>query len=171
MCFVLTASWLLIVSGADEPVKPIMELQSKALTPGIVLAEARGPTHQVRLLVDIDGNGPGKGTLILDPNTPEFDEFGEHVGGLDTPYVRRKGGPLPTVALACAITFVKEAGQPDTVGRTWRLFRVTGPKIASTLFVATQGPILEGGPARLLIVEDGQVKSVIEMTRFGLVVP
>src|SRR5262245_34042016 len=116
----LTAACLAIISSgafADDPIRPIMELQSKALTPGLVLRELREPIHQVRLLVDIDGDGPGKGKLILDPNTPEFDEFGEHVGGLDTPYVKQKGGPLPVAELACEITFVKEASRPDTVGR------------------------------------------------------
>jgi len=164
----LAATCLAIISAA-EPIDPIMELQSGALTPGLVLGEMRGPIHQVRLLVDIDGRGPGRGMLILDPNTPEFDEFGTHIGGLDTPYVKKKGGPLRPVELECEITFVKE-GPHNGVGK-WLLFRIKGPKITSTLFVSTLGSILEGGPARLLVVDDKKVKSVVDLTRFGLVVP
>ena len=166
----LTATCLAIVSVAG-PINPAMELQSAALTPGLVLGEMREPIHQVRLFVDINGRGPGRGTLVLDPNAPEFDEFGTHVGGLDTPYVKKKGGPLHPVELACEIKFVKEeAVNKDGVGK-WLLFRLSGPMISSTLFVATRGPILEGGPARLLVVDDKKVKSVVDLTRFGLLAP
>jgi len=159
----LAAIALAIISAA--PTDPIMELQSEALTPGLVLGEMKEPIHQVRLLVDIDGNGPGRGTLVLDPNTPEFDDFGRLVGGIVTPQVSgNKRGPLRTVELTCDITFVKEG--PDK----WLLFRLTGPKITSTLFVATRGSILEGGPARLVVI-DKKVKSVVDMTRYGLAIP
>lgn len=170
---ILTVAWL-TTSCSGVPglaVDPIMELQSAALTPGIVLPEMKGPIHQVRLLVDIDGRGPGRGTLVFDPNLPEFDEFGTHVGGLNTPYVKRKGGPLRPVELACVIEFVKEG--PDSQDGTgkWLLFRLSAPKLRSNLFVSTRGPMLEGGPARLLVVIDGKVRSVVDMTRFGLALP
>src|SRR4051794_34996285 len=106
--FLTVAVFVIAPSGA-APAQPDVELQSAALTPGIVLGELREPIHQVRLIVAYDGRGPGKGTLVLDPNAPEFDEFGEHVGGLDTPYVKRKGGPLRPLELECEIAFVKES--------------------------------------------------------------
>lgn len=171
----LTMSGIVVISASvrsDDRINPIIELQSGALTPGLVLTEMREPIHQVRLLVDIpDGKGPGRGTLILDPNTPEFDEFGSHVGGLDTPYVKRKGGSLRPVELACEITFVKEEeANKDGVGK-WFLYRLRGPKLSSNLYVATLHSILEGGPARLIVLENDKVKSVVDLIRFGLVLP
>jgi hypothetical protein len=157
---------------ADDRINPSIELQSGPLTPGLVLTEIREPIHQVRLLVDIkDGTGPGRATLILDPNTPEFDEFGRHVGSLETPYVKQKGGPLRPVVLYCEIAFVKEEPKnQDTVGK-WRLYRLRGSKLSSNLYVATLHSILEGGPARLIVIENGKAKSVVDLTRFGLLLP
>jgi hypothetical protein len=157
---------------SDDRIVPSIELQSGPLTPGLVLGELREPIHQVRLLVDIkDGTGPGRATLILDPNTPEFDEFGRHVGGLDTPYVKRKGGPLRPVELNCEIAFVKEEAENQDPGGKWRLYRLRGPTLSSNLYVATLHSILEGGPARLIVMENGKARSVVDLTRFGLVPP
>lgn len=160
------------IARSDDRIHPSIELQSRPLTPGLILAEMREPIHQVRLLIDIpNGKGTGRGTIIFDPNSPEFDEFGRHVGGLDTPYVKRKGGPLRPVELDCEITFVKEeAENQDPVGK-WSLYRLRGPKLSSNLRVATLHSILEGGPARLIVLENDKVKSVIDLTRFGLVLP
>jgi hypothetical protein len=157
---------LFLAPGAPtyaQPITPNIELQSGPLTPPLLLGESQRPVHQVRLIVDGDGR---RGTLILDPNVPEFDEFGTHIGGLQTPYVRAKGGPLSTMELGCVIEFVK-AGREK-----WLLFRLRGAKITSPLLVATRGPILDAGPARLLVLGgDKRVKSVIDLTRYGLVLP
>ena len=167
----LTAACLVIAPSGAALAQPDVELQSAALTPGIVLGEMREPIHQVRLIVDYDGKGPGKGKLVLDPNAPEFDEFGEHVGGLDTPYVKRKGGPLRPFELECEITFVKESADDKRGVGKWFLYRLSGPKLTSTLYVATRNSVLEGGPARLVVIEGGKVKSVVALTRFGLAIP
>jgi hypothetical protein len=160
---VLTAACLALVSSNARADGPIMELQTEALTPGLVLEESRRPVHQVRLLVEGDGK---HGTLILDPNVPEFDEFGGLIGGVQTPQARGKGGGLPTVQLGCAIEFVK-AGEDK-----WLLFRLKGEEITSALLIATRGPILGAGPARLLVLGgDKKVRTVIAMTRYGLAVP
>jgi hypothetical protein len=138
-------------------------LQTEALTPGLVLDESERPVHQVRLLVDNDG---GHGTLILDPNVPQFDEFGGLIGGVQTPQARGKGGGLPTVQLRCDIELVKSGEEK------WLLFRLRGEKITSPLLIATRGPILDAGPARVLVLGgDKKVRTVIAMTRYGLVVP
>jgi hypothetical protein len=163
---VLMAACFTIVSprGTDDaPFDPIIELQSEALTPGVDLEESRRPVHQVRLLVGADGR---RGTLIFDPNLPEFDEFGELVGGIWTPQVKGKGGALTAVELACVIELVKEGPQK------WLLLRLGGAKIGSSLLLATKGPILDAGPARLLVLGgDNKVKTVIALTRYGLAVP
>ncbi len=155
----------LISSGAKahEPVMPNIELQSAPLTPALVLDESRRPVHQVRLLVESDAK---HGTLILDPNAPEFDEFGDLVGGIVTPQSGGKHGVLPAIELKCVIDFVKEGREK------WLLFRLTGAKITSPMLVATRGPILDAGPARFLVLgDDKKVKTVIDLTRYGLLVP
>jgi hypothetical protein len=163
---VLTTAFLALVSsGATDqgPITPNIELQSEPLTPGVDLQESRRPVHQIRLLVDSDGK---RGTLILDPNVPEFDEFGHLVGGILTPQSTGKHGALPAVELECVIEFMK-AGREK-----WLLFRLTGAKITSPLLVATRGPILDAGPARLLVLGgDKRVKTVVDLTRYGLVLP
>jgi hypothetical protein len=163
---VLTAACFALVwsrATADGPIAPNLELQSEPLTPGLVLDESPRPISQIRLLVEPDGK---RGTLILDPNVPEFDEFGSLVGGIETPQVRGKGGALPTVELECAIESLK-AGQDK-----WLLFRLKGPKITSPLRLATRGCIGDAGPARLLVLGgDQKVKTVIALRHYGLVVP
>ena len=160
---VLTAASLVLVSPWARADGPLMELQTEALTPGLVLEESRRPVHQIRLLVESDGK---HGTLVLDPNVPEFDEFGGLIGGVQTPQAIGKGGGLPTVQLACAIEFVK-SGEDK-----WLLFRLKGEKITSLLLIATRGPILDAGPARVLVLgRDKKVSTVIAMTRYGLAVP
>ena len=171
----LTVTCLATVSASvrsDDRIHPSMELQSGALTPGLVLTEIREPIHRYgSSSTSSTGRVRVREPCILDPNTPEFDEFGRHVGGLDTPYIKRKGGPLRPVELACEITFVKEEVEnQDTVGK-WRLYRLRGPKLSSDLYVATLHSILEGGPARLIVLENNKVKSVVGLTRFGLVLP
>ena len=164
----MAACCALVSSGAtaDGPITPNIELQSEPLTPGLVLDESRRPIHQIRLLAEVDGKGGGRGTLVLDPNVPEFDEFGGLVGGIQTPQVGRRGGALPAVELGCVIEFIK-AGRDK-----WLLFRLRGPKITSPLRLATRGCIGEAGPARLLVLgADTKVKTVVELTQYGLVVP
>jgi hypothetical protein len=140
-----------------------MELQTDALVPALEFRESKRPVHQVRLLVDGDGK---HGTLILDPNIPEFDDFGELMGGVQTPYARGKGGPLPRIELRCGIELVK--GNDDR----WLLFRIKDDKIATRVMIATRGPILDSGPARLLVLgNDRKVKAVISMSRYGIAVP
>ena len=48
--------------------------------------------------------GEGKpGTLVLDPNFPEFDEFGSLVDGIQAPSAGEGGGALPAVELRWVI--------------------------------------------------------------------
>jgi hypothetical protein len=155
----------LMSSGANahEPLMPNIELQSGPLTPAVILSESRRPVHQVRLLVENDAK---HATLILDPNVPEFDEFGELVGGIVTPQSGGKRGMLPAIELKCVIELVKSGREK------WLLFRLTGAKITSPILVATRGPILDAGPARFLVLgDDKRVKTVIDLTRYGLVLP
>jgi hypothetical protein len=144
-------------------ITPTLELQSEPLTPGVVLDESLRPVHQIWLIVDDDGK---RGTLILDPNVPEFDEFGDLVGGIQTPQVSGKRGSLPAREMRCVIEYEK-AGREN-----WLLFRITGTEITSPLLLATRGPLLNAGPARLLVLGGKKkVRTVIALTRYGLVLP
>jgi hypothetical protein len=149
----------------DDLVTPLIELQSGPLTPGMTLAEAPRPIHQVRLVVDADLKS---GKLILDGNHPEFDVFGDLVSGLQSPYVsvRNKGDAKLIVEIACSIELVKV--RPDK----WRLYRIHGRDLRTSLRVATHGSIADGGQARLVILgADDKVTGVVECVRFGLAVP
>jgi hypothetical protein len=161
--WVACASVSLAQSNADAPISPIIELQSEALTPGLVLDESPRPIHQVRLLVDAKLD---RGVLVLDGNPPEFDEFGGLTGGIQTPQDGSAGDPRLMALFDCRIEPLK-AGPDD-----WRLFRVSGSKLRTPLRIATRGPIAAGGPSRLIVLgPDDKVKAVVECTRYGLVVP
>jgi hypothetical protein len=160
-----TACLALVWSAATDqgPITPNIELQSEPLTPGVDLQESRRPVHQIRLVVDSAGK---RGTLILDPNVPEFDEFGDLVGGILTPRSRGEHGELPATKLECVIEFMKGGREK------WLLFRLTGAEVTSRLLLATRGEILDAGPARLLVLGgDKRVKTVVDLTRYGLVIP
>lgn len=149
----------------DDFVAPLIELQSGPLTPGMTLAESPRPIHQVRIVVDADLKN---GKLILDGNHPKFDEFGDLVSGLPSPYVlvRDKGDPKLVVAIACSIELDKE--RPDK----WRLYRIHGRDLRTSLRVSTRGSIADGGPARLVILDaDDTVTAVVECVRYGLAIP
>ena len=150
----------------EELITPIIELQSGPLTPGLTLAESPRPIHQVRLLVDADLKN---GKLILDGNHPEFDRFGDLISGLDaSPYVRvrGKGDAKLIVEIACTVDEVEK--RPDR----WRLYRINGHGLRTSLRVATRGSIADGGQARLVIFDaDDKVTGVVKCVRYGAAVP
>lgn len=158
-----TSNFFAAWSRADPPLSPDIEFQSGPLTPPLALAEAPRPVHQVRILVATDAQ---HALLILDMNTPEFDEFGRLTGGIVTPQVYGAPGPQAPVELPCRIDFVKV----DT--EQWRLYRLAGPSLRTPLRLAIRGGLGEGGPARFLVLNaDQRVAAVVDCTRYGLVVP
>ena len=163
---ILLAACLLSVSArldADQPVTPVIELQSGPLMPGLVLDESPRPIHQIRLVVDATLR---RAKLILDCNRPEFDEFGNLVGGIQTPQVRGKGDPKLMTELDCTIEMVKESSDK------WRLHRINSAKMRTSLRIATRSSIDDSGPARLIVLNaDDKLRAVIECTRYGLVTP
>lgn len=149
------------LNGAER-ITPLIELRSGPLTPGLRMAESRRPIHQVRLVVN---SGLKTGKLILDGNRPEFDLFGEVISGQQS-LVRAKGDVKLMVEIACSIELVTE--RPDK----WRLYRINGRDLRTTLRIATRGSIADGGQARLVILgADGKITAVVKCTRYGLVVP
>ena len=160
------AAWIFFTSmqlHGDDPITPVIELQSGPLTPALALDESPRPIHQVRVLVDARLE---RGTLVLDGNTPVFDEFGGLTGGIQTPYVRTEIDPRRVVQLDCTIELIKERSDK------WRLYRIRGPQIRTPLRVATRGSIADGGPARLVVLDSNdKVQAVVECTRYGLAIP
>jgi hypothetical protein len=149
--------------NADQPIIPVVELQSGPLMPGLVLDESPRPIHQIRLVVDASYR---RGMLILDGSRPEFDEFGGLVGGIQTPEVRGTEESSLISQISCHIELVK-----DRSG-TWRLYRVKSPELRTPLRIATRGSIDSGGPARIIVLgPDDSVKAVVECTRYGMVIP
>ena len=158
-CVALTSARL----QGEEPITPFIELQSGPLTPGLTLDESPRPVHQVRLVVDASLE---RGKLVLDGNNPVFNEFGEVIGGIQTPQVRAQGKATLILELDCTIKMVKEG--PDN----WRLYRIKGPKIRTPLRIAARGSLGGGGPARMIVLgAEGKVQTVVECTRYGLVIP
>jgi len=151
--------------NGGELIAPLIELQSGPLTLGLTLAESPRPIHQVRLVVDADLKS---GKLILDGNRPKFDMFGDLISGLQSPYVRvrGKGDAKLMVEIDCSIELVKE--RPDK----WRLYRIDGRDLRTSIRVATRGSIADGGQARLVILgADDKVTAVVVCIRYGLAVP
>lgn len=151
--------------NGEDLFHPFIELQSGPLTPGLTLPECPRPIHLLRFVLDADLK---RGKLILDGNQPEFDLFGDLISGLDTPYVRvgGKGDSKLIWEIACSIELVKE--RPDK----WRLYRIHGRDLRTSLRVSTRGSIADGGPARLVILDpDEKVTAVVECVRYGLAIP
>lgn len=149
--------------GAAEPIVPFIELQSDPLTPALTLDGFARPIYQIRILVDAK---MAKADLILDGNLPQFDEFGNLTGGLQTPHVRANGDPERMTQIACTIALEKSGTSK------WRRYRIDCPKLNTSLRIATRGPIGDGGPSRILILQsDNKPSAVIQCTTYGLVVP
>ncbi|WP_182870868.1 hypothetical protein [Stieleria mannarensis] len=150
-------------SDDGESIKPQIELQSGPLTPGLVLNESPRPVHQIRVLVDATR---WRGVLLLDGNTPEFDEFGKLIGGLQKPHVRGDGDAELIETIGVTIEMVKHG--PDK----WSLYRLRGPKLEAAFHLAIRGEIAAGGPARVIVLgKKGDVEIVVDCSRYGLVVP
>ena len=134
-----------------------VDLSGKIGGRGLLMAESDKPVYRVHLTAQVDKNGEGKGTLVLDPTPPMVDEFG----------FPESTDALPLVRLDCSLKLVKKKkfllGVAATGGPTeeeWLLFKIQGPKITSRLFLATttvSDPFLRSG--RLLVQDkDGKVE-------------
>jgi len=150
---------------AADPEKPNVEfeLRSSSLAPGLTLAESGKGVYALRLTAQVNKQGEGKGTLVLESNAPVFDEFG----------TATTAGNLPPVKLECSLKFVKKGRVQVLVGpppQEWLLFEITGPKITSRLFLATPAAPMKYG--RLLVQDkDGKVKYAVEVIEPGPPLP
>jgi hypothetical protein len=167
-CLAVSAMCAAPKIAAAAPPDPSVEFQSEALTPALTLPESAAPITQVRLLADVGRPGISRGVLVLEANTPLFDEYGALKGGLVTPQTDGKRGPLPGIKLECEIELVK-AGQGE---QDWYLYRLASREFKSKVMLATRGRVTTAGPARLLVQgKDDKIETVIALTRYGLVEP
>ncbi len=125
----------------------------------MALAESPIGVASFHLTLSVDGKGEGTGKLLLSPNLPVYNEFGDEVG-LDT--------KLPHVVLNCAVKLVKQqkvkSGPPRFEEYDRYLYSLKGKKITTPLSLVTTG---RGFHSALLLVGDraGKVKSVVPLTR------
>jgi hypothetical protein len=158
------------VPGADpaaQPAEETLELESRLIHPGLPLAESDKWVFGVFLKAEVVKKGSGRGTLVLEPNAPSFDEFN----------FRTTNSTLPPVRLECTVnlvkthTFVKShqrlgAVRADSWEEEWRLYQIQGPKITSRLFLAmrAKSPTHPDPSYRLLIHDkDGKVKYAVDV--------
>src|SRR5262249_34253880 len=86
------------VGTAAPPVKGKVELFSERLVSGVPFPESDKPVYGIRLKAEVDSKGDITGVLELNPNAPEFDEFGFYKGA----------GSLPSMRLECSLKLVKK---------------------------------------------------------------
>jgi hypothetical protein len=158
-----TALALLVpVATAAEPEKTAVELRSNHLEAGLPLAEGNKAVYGIRLTARLDKQGEGSGTLEFDTTAPAYDEFGFLTSG-----------PQPPVQLECTLKLVKKKTfslrqsarvSAPLVEAEWVLLAVSGPKITSRLFLATENKCW-GQWARFLVHgADGKVRYAVHLT-------
>ncbi len=159
----------LAVPAPADPPKPNIVLYSAHFSPGLPLPELKHPVYAVRLEAAVNSKGEGKGVLILTVTPPNYDEYGDPVTGTETDNKDRPplAKELPSVRLECQIDletrgFVGRVNEPSV---TRSLFRLTGPKFGSALYIATPGPGLTAG--RFLVYgKHDRAEYVIELNAF-----
>jgi hypothetical protein len=163
---ILMATALAVLSPgsvmAALPEKATGELASRVIHPGLPLPESDKGVYGVRLTVAVDQKGEGRGTLVLEPNAPTYDEFG---------FVTTAGA-LPPVKLECTLKLVRKArfdlgSVRPRPPEEWLLFRIQGPKITSRLSLAT--PVEDKLTSGRLLVhdKDGKVQYAVDVWRPG----
>jgi hypothetical protein len=159
----------LVLPAPADPPKPNVVLYSAHFSPGLPLPELKNPVYAVRLEAAVNAKGEGKGVLILTVTPPNYDEYGDFVTGREIDLKDRPplAKELPPVRLECQIELEKRGGigrvNEGLVERS--LFRLTGPKFGSTLYIATPGPGLTAG--RFLVYgKHDRAEYVVELNAF-----
>jgi hypothetical protein len=152
---------------AAQPEEETLVLESRLIHPGLSLAESDKGAFGVFLKAEVVKKTFGRGTLVLEPNAPSFDEFG----------FRTTNSTLPPVQLEFTVNLVKKhtfeksyqrlgAVRENSWEEEWRLYKIQGPKITSRLFLAMRGksPSQLVPSYRLLIHDkDGKVKYAVDL--------
>jgi hypothetical protein len=148
---------------AAEPEKATVELRSDLLVSGLPVPGSEKPAYGLRLTARVDRKGEGNGTLELDLNAPVFDEFG----------LRRGGGSLAAIKLACTLKLVKKKklllAESSRIGAPlveveWVLFEIKGSMISRPLYLATEEKSARRWGRLLVHDKDGKVQYMVPMT-------
>jgi hypothetical protein len=141
--------------------KMTVQLESSVLHPGVPLAESVEGVYGVRLSGELNKQGNGMATLVLEPNAPTFDEFG----------FRTVPTSLSPVTLECTLNLVKKRTfarwyqrgiEAYTIDEEWLLLKIQGPKIMSRLFLAITADATGDYSGRLLVHDkDGKVQYAV----------
>lgn len=131
------------------------ELTTGVINPGLPLGESKAGVFKIKLTAVREENGEYHGKLVLDPNAPAFDEFGQAT------LVESK----PLITLECSLKLVKKKQFRFTVGDeavTRQLIGIRGPKITSKIFLSKiEGTIL---PVQLLVHgKEGKVQYCLDL--------
>ncbi len=159
----------LVLPAPADPPKPNIVLYSAHFSPGLPLPELKHPVYAVRLEAAVNAKGEGKGVLILTLTPPNYDEYGDPVTGTETDLKNRPplAKEVPPARWDCQIELEKQGfvGRVNESSVRRSLFRLTGPKFGSTLYIATPGPGLAAG--RLLVYgKHDRAEYVVEMNAF-----
>jgi hypothetical protein len=148
---------------AIQPVNETLEVESAIFHPGLPLAESAQGVYRIYLMAEVDNESAHRGSLVLEPNAPTYDEFG----------FRTMNGNLPQVKLECSLKLVKKRrllmpaesrlGAPE-VAVEWRRFEIRGPKITSRLSLAVARGEFGRHHGRLLVHDkDGKVHYAVDV--------
>lgn len=148
-------------AGAGGKKKPVggtreITLESGVHTPGVPVADRARTVVKFTLTAAVDAKGEGKGTLTLDPNLRQFNEFGDVVRATE----------IAEVKLPCTLKLVKTRKVPDNKGRDDEhyLYEIRGEKSPTRFFLMAFSKDLSVG--RLLIHNrEGQVAFVIDLRK------
>ncbi len=153
-----------VVPGLGE--KEALVLESGLIHPGWPLAESTKGVFGIALVAEVVKGRFGRGTLVLEPNVPIFDDFGFRTTDSTRPFIR----------LECTLNLVKRrrirrrSGQGVEVvshEEEWLLYKVQGPKITSRLFLAkrTTSPAVSDPAYRLLVHDkEGKVQYAVDIS-------
>lgn len=152
LAFLLTG----LAMTAMQPVE--RHWQSDLAFPGLPLTESWGnvSVQQFQLKGKLDATGNGSGQIILDFNTPTYDE----VGNVQSITV------MPLFDAECTLKLVKQLQRPSETDakatNDWLVIAIECRKLKSRFFVSYQKN--DPSQARLLIEgQPGEIKYVVQM--------
>jgi hypothetical protein len=111
-------------------------LTTDYLSERVDVAETPFGGHWLRLNVTLDNVGGGKGTLVIDPNSQGFNDFGDPRGVTE----------IATFSVDITVEAVK-VEDPAQKGR--RLYELMGSELKTRLFLVVSPR--EAGPSRLIV--------------------
>jgi hypothetical protein len=144
----LTAAPAPADAGGEGRPGTLLSLATDYLHHPVELAVGAPGARRVSLDVDLRGK-TGRGTLVLDPNRPDYNSFGDVTGVTQ----------MADARIEIRLTAV-EVDEPASKGR--RLYEVRGDGLRGRLFLVVA--VTENGPSRLVVADlDGNPRMVLPL--------